>query len=99
MRYMQILAIDRFLPGTTMEKVQPHLRDEMVETWEHYKQGKIRQLYFRQDHPGVVLMMECNSVEEAQELLDELPLVKEQLIKFEFIPLGYFEPLESLFDL
>lgn len=94
---MQILAIDRFLPGTTMEKVQPHLKEEMVVTWEHYKQGKIRQLYFRQDNPGVVLMMECDSLEEAQELLDGLPLVKEQLIEFELIPLGYFEPLEALF--
>lgn len=96
---MQILAIDRFLPGINMEKVQPHLKDEMKVTWEHYKQGKIRELYFRQDHPGVVLMMECNSLEEAHELLDELPLVKEQLIEFELIPLGYFEPLEALFDL
>jgi hypothetical protein len=96
---MQILAIDRFLPGINMEKVQPHLKDEMKVTWEHYKQGKIRELYFRRDHPGVVLMMECNSLEEAHELLDELPLVKEQLIEFELIPLGYFEPLEALFDL
>ena len=81
-----------------MEKVQTHLKDEMVVTWEHYKQGKIRELYFRQDNPGVVLMMECNSLDEAQELLDELPLVKEHLIEFELIPLGYFEPLETLFD-
>jgi muconolactone delta-isomerase len=94
---MQILAIDRFFPGTTMEKVQPHLKEEMMLTWEHYKQGKIRQLYFRQDHPGVVLMMESDSLEEAQELLDELPLVKQRLIEFEIIPLGYFEPLETLF--
>lgn len=96
---MQILAIDKFLPETTMEKVQPHLKEEMVVTWEHYKQGKIRQLYFRQDHPGVVLMMECDSLEEAKELIDELPLVKERLIEFELIPLGFFQPFEALFDL
>lgn len=96
---MQILAIDKFLPETTMEKVQPHLKEEMVVTWEHYKQGKIRQLYFRQDHPGVVLMMECDSLDEAKELIDELPLVKERLIEFELIPLGFFQPFEVLFDL
>ncbi len=94
---MQILAIDKFLPGTTMEKVQPHLKEEMIVTWEHYKQGKIRQLFFRQDSPGVVLMMECDSIDEAHEILDELPLVKEKLIEFELTPLGYFEPLEALF--
>jgi hypothetical protein len=96
---MQILAIDRFLPGTTMEKVQPLLREEMVVTWEHYKQGKIRELYFRHDHPGVVLMMECQSLEEAAELIEELPLVKERLIEFDLIPLGPFEPFEALFNL
>jgi hypothetical protein len=96
---LQILAIDKFLPGTTMDKVQPHLKEEMFLTWEHYKQGKIRNLYFRQDNPGVVLMMECESLEEAKELLDELPLVKKELIEFDLIPLGYFEPFEALFDL
>jgi hypothetical protein len=94
---MQILAIDKFLPGTTMDNVEPHLKEEMVVTWGHYKQGKIRELYFRQDTPGVVLMMECSSLEEARELIDELPLVKASLIEFELIPLGPFEPLEALF--
>ncbi len=95
---MQILAIDKFLLGTTMEKVQPHLKEEMIVTWEHYKQGKIRELYFRLDNPGVVLMMECHSLEEAQELICELPLVKAGLIQFELIPLGYFQPFEALFN-
>jgi hypothetical protein len=85
---MKILAIDRFLPGTTMDKVRPHLKDEMKVAWDHYKQGKMREMYFRQNDPGVVLMLECDSLEEAQELIDELPLVKEKLVEFDLIPLG-----------
>lgn len=95
---MKILAIDRFLPGTTMEKVQPHLHEEMKVSWKHYKQGTVREWYFRKDQPGVVLILECNSLEEAQESIDEYPLVKEELIAFDLIPLGPFEPLEALFN-
>lgn len=45
---MKILAIDRFLEGTTIEKVQAHLKDEMKVSWNHYKAGYIREWYFRQ---------------------------------------------------
>lgn len=95
---MKLLAIDRFLEGTTMEKVQPHIEEEMKVSWKHYKEGYIREWYFRQDTPGVVLIMECDSINEAQSLTDEFPLVKEGLITFDFIPLGPFEPLEALFN-
>lgn len=39
---MKILAIDKFLEGTTLEKVQPHLENEMKIAWKHYKEGYIR---------------------------------------------------------
>lgn len=94
---MKILAIDKLLPGTTMENIQPHLKDEMKVAWDHYKIGKMREMYFRQNDMGVVLMLECDTLEEAQELIDELPLVKEKLVEFELTPLGPFEPLEILF--
>lgn len=96
--FMRILAMDRFLPGTTMEKIQPHLKDEMKIAWDHYKQGKMREMYFRQDGQGVVLMLECDSLKEAQEVIDELPLVKEKLVEFDLTPLGPFVPLEILFN-
>lgn len=96
---MKILAIDKFLPGTTMETVQPYLQDEMKISWKHYKEGTVREWYFRQDQPGVVLILECDSVDEAQNLIDEYPLVKEGLIAFDLIPLGPFEPLEALLNI
>lgn len=42
--------------------------------------------------------MECESLNEAQNLIDELPLIKESLIAFDLIPLGPFEPLEVLLN-
>lgn len=42
--------------------------------------------------------MEYESLEETQSLTDEFPLVKKDLIAFELIPLGPFEPLEAVLN-
>ncbi len=94
---MQILCLDKPLPGATLEKYQPHLQAELRHTWEAYKKGIIRDIYFRQDRPGVALFLECPSVAEAQQVLNEFPLVKAGLIEFEAIPPGAFVNWELLF--
>lgn len=94
---MKILRLDRPLPGATFEKYQPYLRDEVRHSWQTYKKGLIREIYFRQDRPGVAILMECGSVEEAKKALAEFPLAKAGLIDFEAIPLGPFLNWETLF--
>lgn len=94
---MKILCIDRPLPGATFEKYQPYLLDEVRHTWDAYKKGIVRDIYFRQDRPGVAIFLECESVEEARKIYAELPLVKAGLIDFEVIPLGSFVNWELLF--
>jgi len=96
---MKIVAIDKILPGTTPETVQPHLKEESRVAWELYKSDVMREMYFRTDRPGAVLILECNSIEEAKSELARLPLVKEKLIDFELIPVGHFSPFESLMNL
>lgn len=95
---MKILAIDKFQPGIAMEDIAPHLRDEAAHAWRLYEQGVFRELYFRGDRPGAVVIMECPDVDEARKIMNELPLVKNNLIEFEFIPIGYFAPFASLFE-
>lgn len=94
---MMILCLDRPLPGATLEKYQPYLLDEVRHAWQAYKTGIIRDIYFRQDRPGVAIIAECPSVDEADKALADLPLVKAGLIEFEFIPLGPFVNWEALF--
>ena len=94
---MRILALDRPLPGATMEKYGPHLKNEIRHTWAAYKQGVVRDIYFRQDRPGVAIILECASADEAKDVLADLPLVKAGLIEFEIIPLGAFVNWELLF--
>jgi hypothetical protein len=95
---MKILAMDKLLPGITLEKVQPHLQAESKHAWQLYARGIFRELYFRGDRPGAVIILECKDVEEAKKIMADLPLVKENLIEFEYIPLQHFAPFAVLFD-
>jgi hypothetical protein len=45
-----------------------------------------------------VLVLECTDVEEANEVLNTLPLVKEGLITFDFIPLAPYPGFARLFE-
>ena len=95
---MKILAIAKVDPQTTLEKIQPHLEAEVKHAWKLFKEGTVREMYNCQDRPlGVVFVLECSSVNEAREILDELPFVREKFIDFEMIPLGPFSYFEMLF--
>ena len=94
---MKILCLDRPLPGATFEKYQPHLLNEIRHTWQEYKKDFVREIYFRQDRPGVAIIVESPSVAEVQKAFAELPLVKAGLIEMETIPLGPFANWEFLF--
>ena len=94
---MRILAIDRPLPGATPDKYQPHLLNEVRHSWQGYKRGVVRDIYFRQDRPGVAIFLECASLEDAKKALADFPLVKAGLLEFEAIPLGPFTNWEMLF--
>lgn len=95
---MTILALDRPRPGATFEKYQPYMLNEVRHTWEAYKKGLIRDVYFRQDRPGVAIVMDCASLDEAQRLCADFPLAKAGLLDFELIPLGPFTNWEVLFS-
>ena len=94
---MKILCLDRPKPDATFEKYLPHLQDEVRHTWQAYKSGIVRDIYFRQDRPGVAIILECASVEDAQKAFADFPLVKAGLIDMEAIPLGPFTNWEMLF--
>jgi muconolactone delta-isomerase len=94
---MKILAIENEHEGKSSDDFKPYLKDEARAVWELYKQDILRELYFRKDKSSAVLMLECKSVEEAEKVLAELPLVKEKLIYFEIIPLVAYPGFEHLF--
>lgn len=94
---MRVIAIEVEKPGLNKRDFVPHLRDEAKVGWKLYKEGFIREMYFRNDKPDVVLILEAKNVEEAKEKLSTLPLVKQGLITFELIPLRPYHGFERLF--
>ena len=94
---MKILALEKETPNTIPEDFELHLKSEAARVWELYKGGKLREIYFRGDRDEAVLILECADVEEAESLLETLPLVKEGLIDFEVIPLVPYPGFERLF--
>jgi muconolactone delta-isomerase len=94
---MKILAIEKEVPGVTADAFKPYLKEEASRVWDLYQAGVFRELYFRQDEPSAVLILECADVEEADQALGTLPLVREGLIAFDVIPLAPYPGFSRLF--
>lgn len=94
---MKCLAIEKENPGVKPEEFRQYLVLEARKVWDLYQEGIIRELYFRQDHSEAVLILECSSVIEANQALENLPLVKAGLISFEIIPLIPYPGFSRLF--
>ncbi|MCI4188231.1 superoxide dismutase [Dickeya dianthicola] len=94
---MKLLCLDIPQPGATLAQYEPYMLDEVRHGWELYKSGLVRDIYFRQDRPGVAIIAECESVEAAKTALAEFPLAKVGLIDWDIIPLGPFTNWEALF--
>jgi len=94
---MKILAMEKETPGVKPEQYKPFLEHEARRVWALYQEGLIRELYFRQDLSQAVLILECNSTEEASQALDNMPLVQAGLITFDLIPLIPYPGFSRLF--
>ena len=94
---MKVLALEHELPGAAAESFQRFAKEEARKAWDLYQAGVIRELYFRGDRNEAVLVLECASAEEANNILAGLPFVREGLISFEIIPLRAYPGFERLF--
>jgi len=95
---MKILVFEKEIRGTHPERFQPFLKSEAKCVWELQQKGIIREIYFRQDQTTAVLIMECESVEQAENELANLPLVKNGLIEFDIIVLKPYLGFSRLFS-
>lgn len=72
---MKVLAIEKEVRGTKAGDFMPHLETEALKVWQLYKEGRIREIYFRADETSDVLVLECENIKEAESILSTLPLV------------------------
>src|SRR6201995_1663900 len=95
---MKIIAFDNFKAGVTLDDLRPHLRNEVSNVWRLWKAGIVRENYARADVPGVVIVFECASVDEARRYVEDFPLSRAGFLDWQFIALDAPLPLEFLFD-
>ena len=84
---MKILAIEKEVPGVDWSTVSKELlAQEALDVYRMYLSDQLREHYFNEDNCAV-LVLECETKEQAQELLGKLPLVENNLIAFEIMEL------------
>lgn len=74
------------------------LKEEVRYVWDHQKRGIIRNIWFVKNSKNAVLMVEEESEGKVKEVLDKLPLVKEQLITYKVLELTAYDGYERLFS-
>ena len=94
---MKFIALEIENANANAAEFEPHLRNEAQHVWELQQQGIIREAYFRADQHTAVLVLECESLSDAQELLASFPLVGQGLIHFDIIPLVPYSGFSRLF--
>ena len=92
----EVMVIVTARQGVTRPQIMAVMPAEVRATVQLYLDGKIRQWYSRGDGRGVVILVNAKTENEARALMDTLPLTKEQLMDYEYIPLGPLMPLMAL---
>jgi len=84
---MKILAIEKELIDIDWSIENDTLENEALHAYQLYLSGYFREIYFNEFHNAVIIL-ECESLEKAKELLNSLPLVKSGMITFELMQLN-----------
>ncbi len=79
---MKAMAIGTLKP-LSPEQRQRYLPREVPATLQLYLDGKMEQFWLREKEEGVIFLMSVDSVDEADRLLQALPLVRDGLLTFD----------------
>jgi hypothetical protein len=71
--------------------------DEIKGVWQHYADNLIREIYFRGDGKGVVMITEAATADDVKTKLAALPFARNGLITAEVIELAPFSAWNVLF--
>jgi hypothetical protein len=94
---MEIICISKRLPGSDATRLAELATAEAQAVWELYEQQIVRGVYFDPEKPAGIICLEAPDKNEAQRLLQKLPMVAEGLIDFDIYALGPFHQFSLLF--
>ncbi|MEI7726875.1 MAG: hypothetical protein WCK09_17325 [Bacteroidota bacterium] len=93
---MKILAIEKNVRQIDPHKEKFALSEEAVTLYELYHEEIVREFYFTENHEAI-LVLEYSSVAACEEMLHELPLVKNGLTRFEVMEMRPYTGFERIF--
>ena len=88
----------KIIAESTLTGADPseHLRAEAQRVWDLYASGVLREMYWKGDNSGAVLVLEVEGTAAAWNALATLPLVVHGLTQFRLVPVGPLIGLEAL---
>jgi hypothetical protein len=91
-----VMVILTVKAGVTREQVMAVMPAEIRQTVQLYLNGKIREWYSRGDGRGVIFLLDTTDVAEAQTIMEDLPLAKQNIVDHEYTAVGPLVPLRLL---
>jgi ABC-type uncharacterized transport system permease subunit len=82
--------------GVERQQIMAVMPAEIRETVQLYLDGKIREWYSRGDGRGAVFLLDSKDLAEAESIVEDLPLAKQNLVDHEYIAIGPLLPLRLL---
>jgi len=95
---MKILVVLTAKADVQPEQLQKNLILENKLVWEMYTSSLIREMYFRTDTIGAVFILEADTITAAENAFNTLPMVQQNLITAQFIPLAPFTNIQFAFS-
>lgn len=92
----EVMVILTAKQGVDRQQITKVMPAEIRATVKLYLDGEIRQWYSKGDGRGVIFVLGVKTVDEAHAIMDTLPLSKENLMDYEYIPVGPLLPLAIL---
>ncbi|WP_245330481.1 hypothetical protein [Bradyrhizobium sp. AS23.2] len=90
----EVMVILTAKQGVTRQQIMAIMPSEIRETVKLYLDGKIRQWYSH--GRGVVFLIDAKTEDEARAIMETLPLSKEHLMDYKYLPVGPLMPLMGL---
>jgi hypothetical protein len=92
----EVIVIQTAKQGVSLDQIVSIIPAEIRATVKLYLDGKIHQWYSKGDGRGVVFFIDAETADEAQTVIDTMPLSKEHLMDHEYIPVGPLMQLMAL---
>ena len=92
----EVMVVLTAREGVTRQQIMNIMPAEIRATVKLYLDGKIRQWYSRGDGKGVIFLIDAKTVDEANAIVETMPLSKQNLVEHQYIPVGPLVPLTAL---